>query len=56
MDFRFAHRNGAATTAHEAGVFLYTQKIAGSKPKPESIGFEAFLVKEADGWKIMMEY
>lgn len=56
VDFRFAHRYGDATTAHESGVFLYTQKVDGAEPKPEYIGFEALLVKGDDGWKIMMEY
>ena len=56
VDFRFSHRYGDATTAHEAGVFLYTQKAGDAERKQEYIGFEALLLKEADGWKMMMEY
>ena len=56
VEFRFANRYGDATTAHESGMFLYTQKIEGGEPKPEYIGFEALLVKEGGGWKILMEY
>lgn len=54
--FRFAHRYGDARTAHESGVFLYTQQKEGEEAKPEYIGFEALLVKEGDDWKILMEY
>jgi len=56
VEFRFAHRYGDATTAHEAGVFMYTQELEGKEPTQDYIDFEALLVKEADGWKIMMEY
>jgi ketosteroid isomerase-like protein len=56
VEFRFANRYGDATTAHESGIFLYTQKIEGGEAKPEYIGLEALLVKEDGGWKILMEY
>lgn len=56
VTFRFSHRYGDATTAHEKGVFLYTQKVEGQEKKEEYIGFEALLVKEDGKWKILMEY
>jgi Domain of Unknown Function (DUF1080) len=56
VTFRFSHRYGDATTAHEEGVFLYTQAVEGEKPKEEYIGFESLLVKEEGKWKILMEY
>ena len=56
VEFRFAHRYGDATTAHESGVFLYTQRKPGEEPKPEFIAFEALLLKEEGDWKILMEY
>ncbi|QTN31107.1 DUF1080 domain-containing protein [Akkermansiaceae bacterium] len=56
VDFRFANRYGDAETAHESGVFLYTQKVGDGDAKPEYIGFEALLVKEGGAWKILMEY
>jgi len=56
VEFRFANRYGDVTTAHESGMFRYTQKIEGGDPKPEYIGLDALLVKGDGGWKILMEY
>jgi|AntRauTorckE6833_2_1112554.scaffolds.fasta_scaffold15506_1 hypothetical protein len=56
VDFRLAHRYGDATTAHESGVFRYTQKKKGGELMPEYIGFEALLIKEDGKWQILMEY
>jgi hypothetical protein len=56
VEFRFAHRYGDTQTAHEAGVFRYTQKKKDAEPVAEYIGFEAMLVKEDGKWLIMMEY
>lgn len=55
VEFRFAHRYGDATTAHDSGVFRYTQEKDG-ETKTEYIGFEALLLKEGGDWKILMEY
>ncbi len=56
VEFRFSLRYGDATTAYEKGMFCYTQELEGKEPTKEYIDLEALLVKEADGWKIMMEY
>ena len=56
VSFRFSHRYGDTRTAHEAGVFRYTQKVGGGEMKEEYIGFEALLVKEGGKWRILMEY
>lgn len=56
VDFRFSHRYGDATTAHEAGVFLYRQEVEGKDPIAEYIEFEILLSKKEDGWKALMEY
>ena len=56
VEFRFSHRYGDTQTAHESGVFLYTQKKKGGEPKPEYLAFEALLVKENGKWQMMMEY
>lgn len=56
VEFRFVHRYGDATTAHESGFFLYTSRDAGGEAKPEYVEFESLLVKEQGAWKIMMEY
>jgi hypothetical protein len=56
VDFRFSHRYGDATTAHEAGVFLYRQEVEGKDPIAEYIEFEILLAKKEDGWKTVMEY
>lgn len=56
VTFRFAHRFGDATTAHESGIFLYSFQPAGGTLKKEYVHFEALLVNQAGEWKIMMEY
>lgn len=56
VEFRFSHRYGDTQTAHEAGVFLYTQKKKDAEPIEEAIAFEALLVKENGQWQILMEY
>ncbi len=56
VEFRFAHRYGDTQTAHESGVFLYTQKKKDGEPNPEYLAFEALLVKENDKWQMLMEY
>lgn len=54
--FRFSHRWGDPTAAHEAGIFLYSFQPEGEERKDEYVHFEALLVKKEDGWKILMEY
>jgi hypothetical protein len=56
VDFRFSHRFGDTQTAHEAGVFLYTQKKKGAEAIAEYYAFEALLVKEEGNWLMLMEY
>ncbi len=56
VDFRFSHRYGDMQTAHEAGVFLYTQKKKDREPIQEYVAFEALLVKENGNWQMLMEY
>lgn len=56
VEFRFSHRYGDATTAHEAGVFCYSFKQGDDEMQSEYIDFEALLVKENDDWLILMEY
>lgn len=56
VDFRFAHRYGDTQTAHESGIFLYTQKKKDAAPSAEYYAFEALLVKENGKWLMMMEY
>ena len=56
VDFRFSHRYGDATTAHESGVFLYTQAVDGGEAKAEYIEFDVLLTKREDGWKNLMEF
>ncbi len=56
VDFRFAHRYGDTQTAHESGIFLYTQKKKDAEPSAEYYAFEVLLVKEKGKWLTMMEY
>lgn len=56
VEFRFSQRYGDETTAHEAGIFLYSTTDAEGKSNQEYIHFEALLLKKKGRWKIMMEY
>jgi len=56
VEFRFAERFGDAVTAHESGVFRYTQKVEGEEMKEEFVDFEALMVKEGGKWQIFMEF
>ena len=55
VSFRFSQRLGDETTAHETGMFLYSQVTAEGETVNAYIHLEALLVKKK-GWKIMMEY
>ena len=55
VTFRFSTRIGDADTAHETGIFLYTQTAEG-KSIEEYIHFEALLIKQEGKWLILMEY
>lgn len=54
--FRFSERLGDDTTAHETGIFLYTQTKADGEKIAEYIEFEALLTKREGRWVILMEY
>jgi len=56
VEFRFSHRYGDATTAHESGAFCYTWRQGDGEATPEYIEFEALMLKENGVWKILMEY
>ena len=56
VEFRFSHRFGDESTAHETGIFLYSTVDSGGQSKQEYIHFQALLVKRKGEWKIMMEY
>lgn len=55
VDFRFSRRMGDATTAHELGMFRYESEKDGENTVA-FIHFEALLIKNDNGWKILMEY
>lgn len=54
--FRFSQRLGDATTAHETGILLYSFRQGNKVMKHEYVHLEALLLKQEDGWKIIMEY
>jgi len=56
VDFRFSHRFGDATTAHEAGVFRYISRAADQPEQTDYIAFEALMLKQDGKWKMLMEY
>ena len=55
VDFRFSQRWGDATTAHEVGMFRYTQKVDDQEEKVEYIHLRALLVKKGGKWLTVME-
>jgi hypothetical protein len=54
--FRFSQRLGDDTTAHETGILLYSFRQGNEVMKNEYVHLEALLLKQDDGWKIIMEY
>ena len=56
VEFRFSHRYGDETTAHEAGMFLYTFQKEGEETNREFIHFEGLLTKKEGRWLLIMEY
>jgi len=56
LEFRFAHRYGDPTTAHESGIFAYTDQQPDQEPKTTYIDFEGLLIKKDGTWQLMMEY
>ncbi len=55
VQFRFGKRVGDETTAHESGIFLYSETGADGKTKDSYVHFDALLVKRGK-WKMVMEY
>lgn len=55
VEFRFSKRLGDATTAHETGIFRFVAQAPDGEPNVEFIELEALLVRQEDGWKILME-
>ena len=51
LDFRFTTRLHSETTAHETGYFRYS-----GGGEPVVIAFESLMVRDAEGWKWVMEY
>ncbi len=56
VTFRFSHRYHDATTAHEAGIFIYEFSNDAGESAKEYVWFEVLLVKENGKWLTMMEY
>jgi Ca2+-binding EF-hand superfamily protein len=54
VEFRFSHRVGDVTTAHETGIFRYASEVDGAK-SVAFIHFEALLTRGQDRWLILME-
>lgn len=56
VDFRFSRRVGDGITAHETGIFHYSQVDSDGKRRDEYIHFEGLLVKKRGTWRTLMEY
>ena len=56
VEFRFSHRIGDETTAHETGIFRYATVDDTGKETPALIHFAALLVKEKGRWLVLMEH
>jgi hypothetical protein len=57
VEFRFSHRVGDATTAHETGIFYFTSADKDGKLLSQgAVHFESLLVKRNGMWMAMMEY
>ena len=56
VEFRFSQRIGNETTAHETGIFLYSNGKSTEDPTVYITHFEMLLVKRDGVWIAMMEY
>jgi ketosteroid isomerase-like protein len=56
VEFRFSRRLNDETTAHETGIFRYSQELGGAEPTVGTVHFEALLVKRDGNWLMMMEF
>lgn len=56
VKFRFSQRLGDETTAHETGIFLYSNTGPDGKTNQEYIHFEVLLVNKEGHWQTLMEY
>jgi Ca2+-binding EF-hand superfamily protein len=54
VEFRFSHRVGDVSTAHETGIFRYASEVNGEQ-SVSFIHFEALLKRGQDRWLILME-
>jgi hypothetical protein len=55
VSFRFTQRLNDEKTAHETGIFHYTETPAVGEPQSSYVHFEALLINQ-NGWKMIMEY
>ncbi|RRQ48705.1 hypothetical protein DZC72_13580 [Maribacter algicola] len=57
VEFRFSQRVGDENTAHETGIFGFQSNDGSGKTAPKQfVHFEALLVKNDNGWLMVMEY
>ena len=56
VEFRFSHRIGDETTAHETGIFRYTTVDDTGNETAAHIHFAALLVKTNGHWQVLMEH
>ena len=56
VSFRFSQRLNDGGTAHETGIFNYWSESETGEVNDQYIHFQALLVKDDGGWKMLMEY
>ena len=56
VSFRFSRRLHDGNTAHETGIFNYSFHPISGQIQNQYVHFQAFLVKKAGSWKMVMEY
>lgn len=56
VEFRFSHRLGDETTAHETGIFRYVTIDESGRETAALIHFVALLVKTDGRWQVLMEH
>lgn len=56
VEFRFTRRLPGDTTAHLSGIFHYWYQPRGGARDDSYVHFESLLVKQAAGWRMMMEF
>ncbi len=56
LGFRFTQRIHGESVAHDTGIFRHAARQGDGEPLTRYVHFQGLLAREAEGWKMIMEY